>query len=101
MASAAHWRRLPCVHSVHRLCVCLCLRRAQNRYREKQKAKMLATEQEYEDTAAELERARLENLHLREREVTMQQVLSVRDFAMNLLLNSKVSGTDGAKSEGS
>jgi hypothetical protein len=67
------------------------IRRAQNRYREKQKVKMAAVENEYVDTAAELDRARLENLRLREQQTTMQQVLSVRDSAMAILQTGKVS----------
>jgi hypothetical protein len=73
-------------HSLSRPAYC----RAQNRYREKQKAKTAAAEREYADTAAELERARFENLRLREQQTTMQQVLSVRESAMDMLQSGKV-----------
>jgi hypothetical protein len=65
-------------------------RRAQNRYREKQKAKAAATEQDYSEVAAELERMRLEHDRLQDQHEEMQRVLLVRDTAVEALETSKV-----------
>lgn len=64
-------------------------RRAQNRYREKQKAKAAATEQDYSEVAAELERMRLEHDRLQDQHEEMQRVLLVRDTAVEALETSK------------
>ncbi|KAI7838835.1 hypothetical protein COHA_007449 [Chlorella ohadii] len=64
-------------------------RRAQSRYREKQKAKAAAAEKEFADTAKELERMRLENAQLQERQSAMQQVLTVREDFMQALETGK------------
>jgi hypothetical protein len=64
-------------------------RRAQARYREKQKALRNGTSEILEQTTADLQRLRLENSQLLSRNQIMENVLVVRDHSVGILEKSK------------
>lgn len=70
-------------------------RRAQNRYREKQKALRQTTEVALNEVITDVERLRLENERLLGKNAILEKVLDVREYAASMLDASKTTETAG------